>query len=288
MPHSEIDLHCHSLASDGELSPVDLVQRAHERGVKVLSLTDHDTLEGLADAQAASLPLGIELIPGIEFSCQWNGYTIHILGLNLDLSQESIWQAQTHQERVRRERSHEICERLQRKGLPATLELATRNAHSGVPGRPHFADALIELGAVKNHQEAFKKYLGAGKTGDVKAGWPSLEQVVNWIIAAQGRAVIAHPRKYNMSLTKLRALIEDFIRAGGEGLEVIVSGQKQGEVGLLTDLCRRYQLAASLGSDFHSPRFPWTELGHIASLPSGLKPVWYDWNLDWVGASEVS
>lgn len=277
MPRSEIDLHCHSHASDGDLSPTAVVQRAFDNGVRTLALTDHDTLGGQLEAREEAAKLGLRMISGIELSCQWNGYTVHILGLNFSLEHESLWLAQEYQSQVRIERSREIVARLQKKGMPDVWEQARINAHSGVPGRPHIAQALVDAGAVKDHQEAFKKYLGAGKVGDVKSGWPELDKVVEWILEAGGAAVIAHPRKYNMSLTKLRQLIEEFKELGGAALEVVVSGQKQGELGLLADLCQRYQLEGSQGSDFHSARFPWADLGHIPGLPRGVKPVWNDW-----------
>ncbi len=277
MQFSTYDLHCHSNMSDGELCPEELVRRAKRNGVEVLSLTDHDTLAGLELAAATAVQEGIELVPGIELSCQWNGHTIHVLGLNFSLEHSSLWDAQVYQTKVRETRSEIIAERLQKKGMPDVLGLARKNAKSGVPGRPHFAQAMVEMELVKNHQEAFKKFLGSGKIGDVKSGWPELAEVIQWITLAGGCAVLAHPRKYSMSLTKLRALIEEFRGCGGQGIEVVMSGQKQGEIGLLSDLCHRFEMAASVGSDFHSTRFPWADLGRVAKLPSTVTPIWELW-----------
>lgn len=278
MQYSTYDLHCHSNMSDGELCPQELVKRAKNNGVEVLSLTDHDTLAGLELAQATALQEGISLVPGIELSCQWNGHTIHVLGLNFSLEHSSLWDAQEYQTKVRVARSEIIAEKLQKKGMPDVLPLACKNAKSGVPGRPHFAQAMVELELVKDHQEAFKKYLGTGKVGDVKSGWPLLGEVSEWITRAGGIAVLAHPRKYSMSLTKLRTLIDEFRGEGGRGIEVVMSGQKQGEVGMLSDLCQRFDMAASVGSDFHSTRFPWADLGRVAKLPSTVNPVWELWD----------
>jgi predicted metal-dependent phosphoesterase TrpH len=136
---------------------------------------------------------------------------------------------------------------------------------------------MVRLGYVKTAAEAFKNYLGSGKAGDVKNCWPSLETVVGWIVQSGGTAVIAHPRKYKMTLTKLRMLIADFKAHGGQGIEVCGSGQKQGEIGLLTELCQRFDLLGSVGSDFHSARFGWCDLGRIAPLPASVKPVWNGW-----------
>ncbi len=159
--------------------------------------------------------------------------------------------------------------------IRAAIEISQGHA----PGRPHIALAMVDKGYVSSVSIAFKKYLGSGKVGDVKSLWPSIEEVVKWITDAGGNAVIAHPRKYNMTVTKLRRLIEDFAEAGGEGLEVITSGQKQGEIGLLTDLCLRYGLKGSLGSDFHSPTQTWVNLGAIPKLPQSVVPIWENWNL---------
>lgn len=279
MQFSEIDLHCHSLASDGALSPADVVERAASNGVKVLALTDHDTIAGLPEAQAHAASLGMQLISGIEISTQWRAYGIHIVGLNFDPEHEGLRQALANQAQVRRTRGQLIAEKLAAKGLPDLLPAALALAGRDTPGRPHFAQAMIDAGLVKDQNEAFKKYLGSGKAGDVKLGWPEVAEAVRWIREAGGTAVIAHPRKYDMTLTKLRALIEEFMAAGGQAIEVVVSGQKQGEVGMLSDLCRRYGLQASLGSDFHSPGLAWVELGRIAKLPDTLQPVWQDWGL---------
>jgi predicted metal-dependent phosphoesterase TrpH len=274
---SNIDLHCHSYVSDGTLSPKELVQRAHDKSVTTLSLTDHDTIAGLDEASEQAKELGIELIPGIEISCQWNKYGVHILAYNFALNCPVMQEVQDYQTRVRKKRAREICQRLQKKGLPPTYAVAESKSHTSIPGRPHFAQSLVELGAVADMGEAFKRYLGAGKAGDVKSGWPSLEQALEWIHEANAVAVIAHPRKYDFSLTKLRALIEDFKNLGGQGMEVVVSGQKPGEIGMLSDLCRRYGLYASVGSDFHSPDYRWAELGQIPSLPDSARPVWELW-----------
>lgn len=275
---SPIDLHCHSLESDGELSPTEVVERAKANGVEILSLTDHDTISGWSEAHEAAQRERISLISGIEFSCEWQGRTIHILGLNFDPTSSVIKDAQNQQLDARVRRAEVIAEKLQKKGLPDVLGDAIKLSKNGVPGRPHFAEALVSLGLVSDQAEAFKKYLGSGKAGDVKSMWPSLEAVLDWIHEAQGNSVIAHPRKYTMSLTKLRELIVDFKHANGQGLEVVVSGQKQGEVGLLSDLCQRFELQGSVGSDFHSPRFPWADLGKIPGLPQSVTPIWSDWS----------
>lgn len=276
---SPIDLHCHSTASDGTLPPSELVTLAHERGVNHLALTDHDTVNGLDEAFLCGETLGVNIIPGIEFSAQWKNQGVHILGLNFNRHSNVIKAATERQELSRFTRAKTISERLAKKGFEGLYESALKFSSGQAPGRPHIASAMVEHNYVANVSGAFKKYLGAGKVGDVRSVWPELEEVVQWIVEAGGVAVIAHPRKYNMTVTKLRSLIEDFKAHGGEGIEVITSGQKQGEIGLLADLCTKYQLKGSLGSDFHSPAQPWVRLGAIPSLPKSVLPVWAEWDL---------
>ena len=275
--YSTYDLHSHSLMSDGALSPADLLARAKAHGVEVFALTDHDTLAGQDEAFNAAESLGVRQISGIELSCVWQGRGIHIVGLNFELKHSEILAAQQHQHNARMKRSELIGEKLIKVAGEGLFEHAVSLTQSGVPGRPHFAQALIERGVVDNQNDAFKKYLGSGKKGDVKLVWPDLEVAVRWIVESGGVAVIAHPRKYDMTMTKLRALIDDFKVAGGQGIEVVVSGQKQGEAGMLGDLCNRSGLYASIGSDFHAPAMRWADVGRVPKLSNSVKPIWELW-----------
>lgn len=268
------DLHCHSTASDGHLSPSELVARAHEKGVDVLALTDHDTLAGLPEAEAAALDLGLKLVSGIEFSAQWGGRSIHIVGLNVDVEAPSLRLAVESQLSVRELRGIKVAERLQKAGIGGALEGAKAIASGAVLGRPHFAQFLLESGHVKTINEAFKKYLGAGKPGDVKNLWPEVAEVVGWIVAAGGVAVIAHPHKYKMTRTKLCALVDDFAQAGGQAMEVVSGLMQSGVASFLARICSDYELAASCGSDFHFPGGKWQELGQFSAMPPNCKPVW--------------
>lgn len=270
-----IDLHCHSTASDGALSPQDLVFRASEKGVTHLALTDHDTIAGLAEASEAAREAGVTLITGAELSCVWKSHTIHIVGLDFDAADEQLQQALERQNNNRWSRARTISEKLAKLKIDNLLEKATGKAGGDVPGRPHFARVLVEEGAVKDVAQAFKRYLGSGKAGDVKGFWPELPEVVQWINEAGGVAVLAHPRKYKLTATKLRSLVGDFRQAGGRSIEVSTSGQSSGDLGFLAELCRREKLLASQGSDFHFPGAPWCELGSIMKMPDGLEPVWH-------------
>ncbi|MDK8464023.1 PHP domain-containing protein [Marinobacter sp. SS13-12] len=270
-----IDLHCHSTASDGALAPEDLVRRASDKGVTHLALTDHDTISGLGDATEAAQAAGISLVAGTELSCLWRSHTIHIVGLDFDTSDHNLNAALARQNDNRWRRARTIAEKLAKLKIDDMVEKATLKAGGDVPGRPHFARVLVEEGVVKDSAQAFKRYLGSGKAGDVKGFWPSLEEVVQWITGAAGIAVLAHPRKYKLTATKLRALTSDFRQAGGRAIEVSTSGQSSGDLGFLAELCRRENLLASQGSDFHFPGAPWCELGSIMKMPDGLDPVWH-------------
>jgi hypothetical protein len=270
----KFDLHCHSLASDGALMPGDVVKRAAANGVTHLALTDHDTTSGLPEAQAEAFQTGITLINGIELSCRWRSQTIHIVGLDFD-DEQRAWQAALSEQLENRwKRARIIVENLARLKVDDLFAKAVGLASGGVPGRPHFARVLVNEGVVSNMRQAFKRHLGAGKPGDVKAYWPELDVVVRWITDAGGIAVVAHPRKYGMTATRLRSLVKDFRAAGGLALEVVTAGQSSGDTGFLAELCRREGYLASQGSDFHFPGAPWCELGKLPAMPDGIEPVW--------------
>lgn len=268
------DLHCHSTASDGSLSPAAVVQRAVERGVGTLALTDHDTLAGLDEAIEAAAVAGIVLITGVELSCQWRKQTLHVVALNFDRHDRAFLQVMDTQSEARSRRAHLIDEQLQKKGCPSVLAAARAKTRDGVPGRPHFAQALVEAGVIRDEQQAFKRWLGTGKAGDIETCWPSLDEVVAHIRGAGGVAVLAHPRKYRMSATRLRALVVEFAACGGTALEVLTGGQSRADTDFLASLCTKYRLKASTGSDFHRPGQPWNELGSLPPLPAGVEPVW--------------
>lgn len=268
-----VDLHCHSTASDGTLSPTGVVARGHEQGIRVLALTDHDTVAGVGEARAAADARGMVLVTGIELSCLWRGQTIHVVGLDFNSEDSDLVAAVDGQETVRHERARTIDERLRQKGLPSVLAEAQALA-AGVPGRPHFAQALVERGVVAKPDAAFRRYLGNGRVGDIKACWPDLSDVVQWIVDAGGKAVLAHPRKYRLTNNKLRKLIGDFTGVGGSCIEVLSSGQSPQDTNYLARLCRELGCTASGGSDFHGPGRPWCELGKLPQLPPEVDPVW--------------
>lgn len=268
------DLHCHSDQSDGILSPEALVSRAKAQNVSVLALTDHDTVAGIARAKRQAALEGIDLISGIEFSSQWMGRGIHIVGLNVDVDSEVLREAVASQERMREQRAQQIALKLEAMGVESPLAGARKAAPEGVIGRPHFAAYLVEAGYSKNMQAAFKKYLGAGKPGDVKQMWPEMAEVVQWVVKSGGVAVIAHPKKYNMTRTKLCQLVEDFVEAGGQGIELVSGRQTDEATRDLVRIAQKYELLGSCGSDFHAPGGEWQELGRFSPMPDIIAPVW--------------
>lgn len=268
------DLHSHSNQSDGILSPEALMSRAKMRGVDVLALTDHDTIAGLAAAQQAAQQSDMVLVKGIEFSSQWGKGGIHVVGLGIDPDSEPLIQAIDNQRHARALRAELIAERLSRLGITGSLAGAQAVAGTAMVGRPHFAQYLVNIGVVASVQDAFKKFLGAGKPADVKYPWPTLEEVIGWIHAAGGVAVLAHPLKYNLTRTKMRALIKDFAAQNGDAIEVISGQQSQVATEDLARLAADLNLYASCGSDFHGPDQPWQELGNFGCLPPSCQPVW--------------
>ncbi|MGQ9424378.1 PHP domain-containing protein [Gilvimarinus sp. F26214L] len=270
------DLHCHSTASDGGLSPSAVVERAVEQGVEILAITDHDNYDGFTEAQKAAEGRGIRLISGIEFSTVWMGINIHIVGLDFDplLLRDAV----RRQKAAREERSLKIARRLEKKGLTGALAGARRYATSEIVGRPHFAQYLVAEGLFETEAEAFKKWLGSGKPGDVKTSWPDIETVVADINKAGGHAVLAHPHKYKLTNRKLNKLLAEFSACGGSALEVCGSGLTAERIEYFAALCQRHGLAASRGSDFHTSSNPWIELGRVPSLPANVTPIWQLFN----------
>jgi 3',5'-nucleoside bisphosphate phosphatase len=273
----KVDLHCHSLASDGALSPQHVLERAHANGVNMLALTDHDTVAGLAEACETATKLGLEFVAGIELSTQWSGVGIHVVGLNIDPHNADLKSALAGQSLKRVERAQLIGKKLAKLGFENCYEGAKEIAGDSELGRPHFARYMIAQGYVEDHSTAFNKYLGAGKVGDVKSQWPELNEVVDWIHAAGGFAVLAHPDKYKLTRSKLRRLLTFFKEVGGDAMEVVSGSQNKDVTDYFARLCDEFDFYASCGSDFHNPNTQWCDLGRIAPLPKACRPVWDLW-----------
>jgi 3',5'-nucleoside bisphosphate phosphatase len=276
------DLHCHSTASDGVLTPVALVQRARDQGVDFLALTDHDELAGLADARGAAREAGLELVAGVEISITWGKATVHIVGLHIDPQEAILVQGLATNRGGRRLRAQRMAEELARVGIPGALEGAYAYAlNKDLIGRTHFARFLVDQGVVKDVKTVFKKYLVKGKPGYVSHQWAGLDQAVNWIHAAGGQAVIAHPGRYSFGREKLRLLLAEFKDLGGEAIEVVTGSQPADQIPVFADLALEFGFLASVGSDFHAPGEGGRELGSLMGkpmvLPDRCTPVWARW-----------
>jgi len=274
---STIDLHTHSTASDGALSPAKLVEKAAHTGVETLALTDHDTVSGLSDAQTAAVKHNITLINGIELSTLWNYKTIHVVGLNINPDNKVMIDASHHLKQLREERAIKIGKKLSKVGINGAYENTKQIAGNGTVTRQHFAQFLIANGHAKNQTEVFKRFLVRNKPGYVSVNWPSLDETINRIDAAGGVAVIAHPLRYKMTATKLRKLIAEFKEYGGKAIEVVTGHNLPAEIEIASNYAKRCDVAASIGSDFHNENTPWAQLGKLSSLPNGLTPVWELW-----------
>lgn len=270
---SEIDLHCHTTCSDGHFAPEELIERAAERGVKTLAITDHDTLEGYRQGQAAAEKHDIQLISGIEVSCVWRGITLHVVGLNVDADNPQMQQAEAEQSQVRFKRAETIARKVG-KVMQRDIDLsAIEEIAGGEIGRPHFAEYLLQQGWVKTRQEAFKKYLGAGKPGDVKSCWPELETVVKWIVEAGGVAILAHPHHYKMTRTKLIDCLSEFKHHGGQAMEVCCGMMDKSDQNRLAGIAKELALYGSRGSDYHGPNRFGLDLGVMPSFPKDIDNV---------------
>ena len=279
------DLHTHSTASDGTLTPPDLIARAATKGVEVLALTDHDTLEGLAAAQAAADAIGLILFPGVEISVTWGGRTIHIIALGIDRRNETLRSGLARLLAYRRWRAEEIGRRLAKAGIEGAFEGAKDLSNGRLIGRTHFARFLVREGHAPSERDVFKQYLVKGKPGHVAGEWASLEEAVGWIRGAGGQAVIAHPARYRFTRVKLLRLVGQFKELGGVGIEVVSGSHNRDESLLFARFAQENSLLASVGSDFHGPENPWVELGCLDPLPAGCTPIWFDWEdqgLPWV------
>ncbi|ELW9205921.1 5'-3' exoribonuclease [Escherichia coli] len=272
------DLHSHTTASDGCLTPEALVHRAVEMRVGTLAITDHDTTAAIAPAreEISRSGLALNLIPGVEISTVWENHEIHIVGLNIDITHPLMCEFLAQQTERRNQRAQLIAERLEKAQIPGALEGAQRLAQGGAVTRGHFARFLVECGKASSMADVFKKYLARGKTGYVPPQWCTIEQSIDVIHHSGGKAVLAHPGRYNLSAKWLKRLVAHFAGHHGDAMEVAQCQQSPNERTQLATLARQHHLWASQGSDFHQP-CPWIELGRKLWLPAGVEGVWQLW-----------
>jgi predicted metal-dependent phosphoesterase TrpH len=274
-PLLNADLHCHSVVSDGTLTPEALAARAKANGVQLWALTDHDEIGGQERAIAAAKAEGMKYLTGVEISITFAGKTVHIVGLGFDHTNEALVQGLRNTRGGRAERAKEMSDGLAKVGIQGAFEGALQYAgNHELISRTHFARFLVETGVCKDTSEVFRKYLTENKPGFVPHRWASLENAVKWITGAGGVAVIAHPARYGFTANEEFALFTEFKQHGGRGVEVVTGSHSSADALQYAETALEFDLAASRGSDFHSPDESHTDLGTLPWLPGQLKPVW--------------
>jgi len=274
-PYTNPDLHCHSTVSDGTLEPEAVAARARANGVDLWALTDHDEVGGLQRAAAAARAQGLAFLTGAEISVTFANTTVHIVGLGFDASDERLVQGLRQTRGGRGERAQEMAAQLAQVGIPGAYEGALR--YVGNPeliSRTHFARFLVEQRVCRDTGEVFRRFLTEGKPGFVPHRWARLGDAVRWICDAGGVAIIAHPARYSLSANEEFALFSEFRQHGGQGVEVVTGSHTTAECATYAGMAREFGLAASRGSDFHSPDESHTDLGTLPPLPGDLTPVW--------------
>lgn len=273
------DLHSHTTASDGSLSPQALVEHAKRCGVDVLAVTDHDVTTGLSDAARAASANQLLFVPGIEISVTWAKQTLHILGLNIDPDCAELQSGLDAIVEFRQWRAEEIARRLEKAGIADSYAGAQQFASGQIISRTHFARFLVANGYAKDVRQVFKKFLVNNKPGYVPGNWASLEDVMKWIRLANGIAVIAHPARYRLSASKLRVLFAEFKELGGTSIEVVSGSHSKDEIALMAKYADQFEFYASRGSDYHGPENAYADPSQLPNLPVSCEPVWHasDW-----------
>ncbi|ETI58190.1 PHP domain-containing protein [Marinomonas profundimaris] len=276
--YRKVDLHTHSTRSDGRFSPTQLVDLAVEQKVSLFALTDHDTLDGIAEASQRAAEHGLSFINGVELSTQWNGVPLHMVALNFAEDNSALLSIVERNQTIRLDRARRIADLLVKQGLPDLFDEATALAGDSQLGRPHFATLLVEKGFVKDANKAFDRYLGNKKLGQLRDVWPDLEEVLTTLSGHNMELVLAHPKRYPLTVTKLKRLLSDFKKWGGTGIEVVSGNERPDSVRLLERLSREFGLKASVGSDYHGPFGPWMQVGKFTQIhESDVDLVWQTW-----------
>lgn len=274
-PNLNADLHCHSIVSDGTLTPEELAHRARANGVDLWALTDHDEVGGLERGLAAARQAGLRFLTGTEVSVTFAGVTVHIVGLGFDPTDRKLVQGLRQTRGGREQRARKMGAELARVGIPGAFDGAMKYVDNPeLISRTHFARYIVESGFCHDTAAVFRRYLAEGKPGFVPHRWAHLGETVGWITGAGGMAVIAHPGRYKFTANEEYALFSEFKSHGGQGVEVVTGAHTQAEYVKYAEFCREFDLLASRGSDFHSPDESHIDLGLLPELPKGLTPVW--------------
>jgi predicted metal-dependent phosphoesterase TrpH len=272
------DLHCHSNVTDGVLPPDRLAAYAHDGGVEMWALTDHDEVGGIKRARSAAAALGMRFIAGVEISITFASETVHIVGLNIDEDNQRLLDGLQATRSGRDARGREIARQLELAGIPGAYEGALHYVgNPDLMSRTHFARFLVEQGVCANTAEVFKKFLTEGKPGYVPHRWATLEQAVGWIKDAGGVAVVAHPGRYKFNELTEGVLLDQFKDLGGTAIEVVTGSHMPAQYAEYAEKAKRYGFLASRGTDFHAPGESRVEFAQLPPLPPGLTPVWQQW-----------
>jgi predicted metal-dependent phosphoesterase TrpH len=278
------EMHCHSHYSDGQLSCPELFELAGERNINHLVLTDHDTAKGYRAAiENQWVPESLNFYAGTELSCVWRGRTIHVVGVNIDAFSDRWLSVERAYEARREKRFQRILYLMGKAGFDMDEAQIRANAGDAVPARPHIADYMVNSGQVKSIGHVYKRWLGQGKAGDVKQQWPDLAEATETIVQNGGMAILAHPHRYKLTWTKAKELLDDFTEAGGQGLEVSCVGLHPDLRKFLVEQARSRELWVGGGSDFHTPKAQWIQLGCFPTWPKDVRLV-----KDWLETPEHS
>ena len=273
------DLHSHSRYSDGTLAVSDLVTLAKSRGVSLFALTDHDEMRGLEEAKRCAHEQGMQWVSGVEVSAEADGVAVHILGLRVDERNPSL-QNSLHKTRdERKQRAQRMSDSLAEAGIPDAFAGALAYApNPDLISRTHFARHLVDSGVCGSFGEVFGRFLKPGKPGYTKQVWLQMTEAIDLIHGAGGRAVLAHPGRYEVDPhSGINGLLQAFTDAGGDGVEVVCAAHHPSEWAQFGALARKFGLLASIGSDFHSHTESRVKFGDLPRLSPNLKPVWHDW-----------
>ena len=268
------DLHNHSYYSDGLLSPSELVRLASKAECDLFSLTDHDTTDGIAEAKLEADKVSLNLINGVEISAFWRNMAIHIVGLGVDVNNDILQAGLEHNKALRKIRAEKIALGLRRSGIKDALEKAQNLSGGHMLTRTHFAQMLIQEGYCKDMKSVFRRYLTGKKPGGVRVEWKGLDEVINWMQSAGGKAFIAHPFRYRMTHTKIKNLIRDFNEASGDGFEVVNANSSSEEITLGNQWSEDHDLLASCGSDFHGWPNQRVQIGNLSEMPNTKRVIW--------------
>ena len=270
----KVDLHNHSYYSDGVFSPTEVVRLADEADCNLFALTDHDTTDGLAEAQQMADELSVNLVSGVEISALWRNMTIHIVGLGIDINNDILQKGLNYNQRLREERAEKIALGLRRAGITDALEKTQELSKTDMITRTHFAQMLIREGYCKDMKSVFRRFLTGKKPGASRVEWRSFDEVVGWIHAAGGLAVIAHPFRYRMTQTKIKNMFLNFKEVLGDGVEVVTATSTAEEITLSNRWAKEYKLLSSCGSDYHGWPSQRIQIGYLRDLPNLDNAIW--------------